>query len=313
MNIASLAGEGTEPEVLLGQMRCLEALGEWSELHSLSESHWDKVEASTRGRMARMASTAAWGQGQWAAMQQSVELLPRDSQDGAFYRAVLATHRQDWEQADQLIDITRDMLDTELTALSAESYQRAYPIMVQLQMLSELEEAIEYKEKPERRETIKDMWWSRLQGCQRVVEDWQRILQVRSLVLEPADHQRTWLKYASLCRKSHRLKLSHRTLVTILGDDPSLCPDQPLPTAVPQATLAYCKYLWDSSQQERAFSQLHNFVKKSLHPRSVQLSAAPSPDEEAEKQLVETRKLLARCYLKLGSWQESLQGLQEAR
>ena len=51
---------------------------------------------------------------------------------------------QDWDQAYQLIDITRDMLDTELTALSAESYQRAYPIMVQLQMLAELEEAIEY-------------------------------------------------------------------------------------------------------------------------------------------------------------------------
>ena len=308
---ASLAGQGTEPEVLLGQMRCLEALGEWSELHSLSESHWEKVDSTTRGRMARMASTAAWGEGQWAAMQQSVELLPRDTQDGAFYRAVLATHRQDWEQADQLIDVTRDMLDTELTALSAESYQRAYPIMVQLQMLSELEEAIEYKEKPERRQTIKDMWWSRLQGCQRVVEDWQRILQVRSLVLEPADHQRTWLKYASLCRKSNRLQLSHKTLVTILGVDPSLNPDQPLPFSLPQATFAYCKHLWGSSQQERAFSQLHNFVKKFLHPRSVQLSAAASPDLEAERQLGETRKLLARCYLKLGSWQEALQGLQE--
>ena len=32
-----------DPEVLLGQMRCLEALGEWSELHNLSESKWDKV------------------------------------------------------------------------------------------------------------------------------------------------------------------------------------------------------------------------------------------------------------------------------
>jgi len=29
-------------------------------------------------------------------------------------------------------------------------------------------------------------------------------------------------------------------------------------------------------------------------------AGAASPDEEAEKQLVETRKLLARCYLKLG-------------
>eukprot|EP00092_Neocalanus_flemingeri_P019853 GFUD01021504.1.p1 GENE.GFUD01021504.1~~GFUD01021504.1.p1 ORF type:complete len:2235 (+),score=707.01 GFUD01021504.1:192-6707(+) len=309
---AATMGDNIDPEVLLGQMRCLEALGEWSQLHTLSETHWDKVGGETRQRMARMASTAAWGRGEWAAMGQSVSLLPRDSQDGAFYRAVLGVHSQEWDQAYQLIDITRDMLDTELTALSAESYQRAYPIMVQVQMLAELEEVIEYKQVPDRRQTIKDMWWARLQGCQRVVEDWQRILQVRSLVLEPADHQRTWLKYASLCRKSHRLKLSHKTLVTILGVDPSLVPDQPLPTTIPQATFAYCKHLWGSNQQERAFSQLHNFVKKTLHPRSVQLAAAASPDEEAEKQLGETRKLLARCYLKLGSWQESLQGLQEA-
>ena len=32
----------------------------------------------------------------------------------------------------------------------------------------------------------------------------------------------------------------------------------------------------------------------------VPVAGAASPDEEAEKQLVETRKLLARCYLKLG-------------
>ena len=44
--------------------------------------------------MARMASTAAWGRGEWAAMVQSVSLLPRDSQDGAFYRAVLCVHNQ---------------------------------------------------------------------------------------------------------------------------------------------------------------------------------------------------------------------------
>ena len=54
------------------------------------------------------------------------------SQDGAFYRAVLCVHKQDYEMAHQLIDLTRDMLDTELTALSAESYQRAYPIMIQV-------------------------------------------------------------------------------------------------------------------------------------------------------------------------------------
>lgn len=43
------------------------------------------------------------------------------------------------------------------------------------------------------------------QGCQRIVEDWQKIIQVRTLVLTPQEDMYTWLKYASLCRKSGRL------------------------------------------------------------------------------------------------------------
>lgn len=74
-----------------------------------------------------------------------------------------------------------------------------------VQMLSELEEVIQYKLIPERREPIKNAWWDRLQGCQPIVEDWQRIIQVHSLVLTPQDDMKTWLKYASLCRKSGQL------------------------------------------------------------------------------------------------------------
>lgn len=44
--------------------------------------------------------------------------------------------------AQDFIDRARDMLDTELAAMAAESYQRAYGAMVQVQMLSELEEVI---------------------------------------------------------------------------------------------------------------------------------------------------------------------------
>ena len=74
-----------------------------------------------------------------------------------------------------------------------------------VQMLSELEEVIHYKLVPEHRESIRLMWWDRLQGCQRVVEDWQRIIQVRSLVVTAQEDMNTWLKYASLCRKNGRL------------------------------------------------------------------------------------------------------------
>ena len=63
----------------------------------------------------------------------------------------------------QLISMARDVLDTELTALVGESYNRAYGAMVQVQLLSELEEVIEYKMHPDRRNMIKKAWWDRLQ------------------------------------------------------------------------------------------------------------------------------------------------------
>lgn len=63
----------------------------------------------------------------------------------------------------QFIDMCRDQLDTELTAMVGESYQRAYNTMVAVQMLAELEEVIQYKLVPERRQPITQIWWERLQ------------------------------------------------------------------------------------------------------------------------------------------------------
>ena len=145
-------------------------------------------------------------------------------------------------------------------------------------MLAELEEVIQYKVWPERRCAIRKMWWLRLQGCQRIVEDWQKIIQVHSLVITPEEDMQTWLKYSSLCRKSGRLvndflppiktlvmtfcfvvcylylqALSHKMLVTLLGVDPSQNPDHPLPTSNPHVAYAYTKHLWMSNQKEQAF------------------------------------------------------------
>lgn len=96
-------------------------------------------------QMAKMSASAAWGHRDWDAMARYVGHLSRESQDGAFYRAVLCIHHERWPEAQELIDLTRSLLDTEVTALSLESYQRAYPTMVAVQMLAELEEVIEYR------------------------------------------------------------------------------------------------------------------------------------------------------------------------
>lgn len=59
----------------------------------------------------------------------------------------------------------------------------------------------------------------RLQGCQPDVEVWQRILQVRALVLSPEDDPIMWIKFANLCRKSDRMFLAEKTINSLLFPD----------------------------------------------------------------------------------------------
>uniref|UniRef100_A0AAU7B991 Serine/threonine-protein kinase TOR n=1 Tax=Pyrrhocoris apterus TaxID=37000 RepID=A0AAU7B991_PYRAP len=294
-------------ELALGEMRCMEALGDWEELQKVAHTHWSDFGDVGRERMSRMASAAAWGLEQWDSMERYVSCIPKDTMDGSFYRAVLAIHKRQFTVAQQLIDTARDLLDTELTSMAGESYQRAYPAMVSVQMLAELEEVIQYELIPSRQDTIRNVWWLRLKGCQRIVEDWQKIIQVRTLVLSPEEDMYTWLKYASLCRKSGRLKLSHKTLVMLLGMDPSENPDLPLPISNPQVTYAYTKHLWTSGEKMNAYNQLNVFVQIAQQKPSQFMGSILDGAKKPELK----RRLLARCFMKLGSWQEQLQGINE--
>lgn len=288
----NLIQDSADIEARLGSMRCLEALGEWSQLSTVAKQEWETFRKDVKSKAGSLAAVAAWGLQDWEAMQEYVKCIPEDTQDGSFYRAVLAVHHKEFEVAQKLIDETRDLLDTELTSMAGESYERAYGAMVCVQMLAELEEVIQYKLIPERREPLKAMWWKRLQGGQRLVEDWRRIIQVHSLVVKPHDDIHTWLKYASLCRKSGSLQQSHKTLVMLLGTDPSENPNDPLPYTLPQVTYAYTKHMAASDNMQGAYDQLRRLVSAYSVPGIIY------------KQ--EDHKLLARCYLRLAMWQNKL-------
>lgn len=297
-----LQGNPENVEATLGQMRCLEALGEWKDLGEVVHDKWHGLRAEGQTKAGRLAAVAAWGVQDWERMKEYVKCIPEETQDGSFYRAILAIRREDYERAQAYIDETRDLLDTELTAMAGESYERAYGAMVCVQMLSELEEVIHYRLVPERRETIKAMWWKRLQGGQRSVEDWKRIIQVHSLVVTPHEDVRTWLKYASLCRKSGHFKLSHKTLLMMLQTDPAENPEKLLPVNQPHVSYAYAKHLWMTGDQQTAFNLLSNFVQA-----FSQQNLRSSEDIRDEN-----RRLLARCYMRLGLWQNRGQGINDS-
>lgn len=306
----SLKKEPESSDLLLGRMRCLEALGEWKELHQVIDDKWKTMQDTDKPKVAHLAAAAAWGQGLWEKMGDYVGYIPHDVFDGPFYQAVLSISRDDFQRSHHYIEKARDVLDTELTAMAGESYSRAYSTMVNVQMLVELEEVIQYKLVEEHQESIKEMWRRRMEGNQRVPEDIYKLLRVHSLVLDPLEHDlSSWLKYARLCRQSDRMALSEKTLQYLCGGDEFVVQDfsvSKAPSRIadkPELCVSLIKHKWmvasRDDQKAKVFQDMKVFVD-SL--RSLTLRASrQEPDKDREK-------LLSKCYIKLGEWKEDLLG-----
>ena len=102
-----------------------------------------------------------------------IKVIPKNSFDGAFYRAALNVQQQQFAAAREFIKLARRTLheETELTMLVPESYNRAYGAIFNAQLLSELEEVMELRSNDRdkfttcgRRSQIYNMWETRLIG-----------------------------------------------------------------------------------------------------------------------------------------------------
>ncbi|XP_057977812.1 serine/threonine-protein kinase TOR isoform X2 [Malania oleifera] len=316
-------------DATLGRMRCLAALARCEELNNLCKEYWTPAEQAARLEMAPMAANAAWNMGEWDQMAEYVSRLDDGdetklrglgnttssgdgSSNGTFLRAVLLVRRGKYDEAREFVERARKCLATELAALVLESYERAYSNMVRVQQLAELEEVIDYCTLPVanpvaegRRALIRNMWNERIQGAKRNVEVWQALLAVRALVLPPTEDIETWLKFASLCRKSGRISQARSTLVKLLQYDPEISSESVRYRGPPQVMLAYLKYQWslgEDTKRKEAFLRLQDL--------SRELSSAPNIQSITPTGLTSSSSsnvpLLARVYLTLGTWQWAL-------
>ncbi|RDX49678.1 atypical/PIKK/FRAP protein kinase [Lentinus brumalis] len=295
------------PEIAIGRMKCLHALGEWDQLARQIEENWSNANLEDRREIAPIAAAAAWALNDWESMDDYIATMKSDSADRPFYRAILAVHQNQFPKAMAEIAKARDLLDPELTALVGESYGRSYNTMVRAQMLSELEEIVNYKQhadQPDRQAAMRTTWMKRLQGCQPDVEVWQRILQVRALVMSPEDDPVMWNKFANLCRKSDRMFLAEKTINSLLFPDrhqqPPGYPEQQYSKAPPMVIYAHLKCNWAKGEREDALAYLREFSRKLAH--DIQSGRTPGAEPVGNKKLEELSRLLARCYLKLGQW-----------
>ena len=308
-------------DVTMGKMRCLHALGEWKMLSDLAQEKWNQASNEHRKSIAPLAAAAAWGRGQWELMDSYLAVMKEQSPDRSFFGAILALHRNQFKEAAEFIEKARNGLDTELSALLGESYNRAYNVVVRVQMLAELEEIITYKqhsEDPEKQEAMRETWNKRLLGCQQNVEVWQRMLKVRALVISPRENLEMWIKFANLCRKSNRMGLADRSLSSLEAVDSSGSPPPP------EVIYARLKFEWASGRQMEALQKLKDFTLSLTQEFSkynlplidqssadAAMMANGSIDANAMEManmaqnladVKKFRKLLAKTHLKHGEW-----------
>lgn len=309
--------ELTDPhsfDITMGKMRCLHALGEWDHLSQLAQDKWRHAGRDVQRLIAPLAAAAAWGLGQWELMDEYIMVMKEHSPDRSFFGAILSLHRNQFEDAAKHIEKAREGLDTELSALVGESYNRAYSVIVRVQMLAELEEIITYKQnndQPERQETMRRTWTKRLKGCQRNVEVWQRMLKVRALVISPTENMDMWIKFSNLCRKSGRIGLAEKSLNSLLPQNESI--GNISGTSVPpQVTYARLKFMWATGQQQEAIRHLFEFTDSLSKDLRVNLTNGHASHGVPPQQTLipgvedEHTRLLARCCLKQGEWQIAL-------
>ena len=274
-------------DIIMGKMRCLHALGEWESLSALAEEKWHTSTLEIKRAIAPLAAAAAWGLRQWDLMDDYLSVMKANTPDRSFFGAVLALQRNQFREAALYVQKAREGLDTELSALVSESYNRAYSVIVRVQMLAEIEELMVYKQSnnnPAKQETLRHTWEKRLLGCQRNVEVWQRMLKVRTLVISPKENMPMMIKFANLCRKSGRMGLAESNLKMLMGSNESL--DVVLPyvdtpnrgqtgslqnghhgqamnkNIPPPVQYAVLKYQWAAGKQEPALDALRSFTSE---------------------------------------------------
>jgi serine/threonine-protein kinase mTOR len=114
------------PDIQIGRMKCLHALGEWDQLAAQVEENWANANQEDRREIAPMAAAAAWSLNEWDSMEDYIATMRSDSPNRAFYRAILCVHQNQFPKALAQIAKARDLLDPELTSFVGEGYGRSY-------------------------------------------------------------------------------------------------------------------------------------------------------------------------------------------
>jgi FKBP12-rapamycin complex-associated protein len=351
----SAALEEQNYEVILGKMHCFQALGKWEELHTLARKIWDgfvtkmeimeekrqelkrtmsmatasnaeqteqvvEIPAKVRRQISSLGMRAAWQLQEWDAIDVYVE-GECEAVDEPFFRAVLAVHRNEFDEATQHINSARKVLAPRLASLVSESYDRAYHDIVKVQELTELDEIVAFKQTQQRSSPdaqafklmLQTKWETRMSGMESSIVNWQRLITLHSLVASPSEDMKAWLKFGSMLRRNKRFEFSLQTLNCLKLDNvlqsaggengggsvqavrfEHFCGDSDSSADMPhpRVMFAYIEHQWSMGHSVGAMKELIPGAMDQLSALTTRLDSVMHTDKD----------LRVRCHLKEAEW-----------
>ena len=174
----------------VGLLTCLKNLGHLETIltHSFAAMSTYKGFPEDLKELNSFHVEAAWRLGKWDVLRNS---LARPCLETRFEvrlgRLLQALHEGNSPEFSELLKKTRETLMVPLGAAAMESYTRAYPFIVQLQMLRELEAASSAwlgLEKPSLNHLVPELWDSQLELTSESFKVREAILSLRRIVLQ---------------------------------------------------------------------------------------------------------------------------------
>ncbi|CBH15933.1 phosphatidylinositol 3 kinase, putative [Trypanosoma brucei gambiense DAL972] len=273
---------------MVGLLRALDALGEYPRVLEMWRQFSKRVSKREVSKLASMGAHAAWLLRRWDDMEHITSFMSDEDYTGTtalFYKATLAARKKRFREAEKLIDMCRKRVDSKLSALVAESYDRAYDLFVGIQQLSELEELAMATSDPQSAMHWRQLWERRLSVM--AYEGWPGTLANHTLLVPPSSEIDMWLRFVSLSRAHGQGSVSTEVLRELLGNQSiESAIENGIPT--PAVAMGSFQHLYETNQRDSAIARLQLYVSK------VEGSGAQHVSRERED--------MAVCHAKLAEW-----------
>eukprot|EP01080_Neovahlkampfia_damariscottae_P005829 gene5829-9652_t len=273
-------------------INCLFNLEEWEKVLNLCDESFDYLSESEKLQVVPISLTASWNLKNWKNLKLIIDKFPEINTN--FFKSIYFIHQNDFKSAKQHINKTRQFIDQDLIALVNEGYTRSYSKIFQSQMLSEMEEVINFKQEKqskEKNQLIIKKWKKRLINTEFVPDNWSNLLNIHNLAISPLEDIKSHLHFARLCRKNNNIKLGKNILNRLIN----------------------CIYEEEGMNQLNSLKNPYDLIKL-ISSKYPSLSFEYILNEMDENKLnywinvlkyftsiVDDTKLLSRGYLKLGS------------